>query len=329
MTQAYSNTGDVPLALAVWLASDNYDYNDDPFTISATTLIKPLRQVILSSRIPAGTNYVPLRDMVANRIGAAIHGGIEHAWIHNRDAALKALGIPDKVASRIRVNPTDAELAADAQIIPVYMEQRLSRKIGKWTVTGKFDFIGEGYVQDFKSTSVFQYMKQVNNEKYALQGSIYRWLDPVKISGDELFIHYILKDWMRSRAGGSDGYPAAATHTQKYQLKSVQETQAYITQRLALIEKYWDAPEEDIPECTAEDLWRSEPEWKYYKNPASTKRSTKNFDNAAEAFQRLAADGNIGIVREIPGAIKACHYCPAFAACSQKDALVSSGDLIM
>ena len=331
MAKKFSNVGEVPLALGVFLASDDYDYNSDPLTISATTLIKPLRQTILSARLAPSDGIVPLADMMANRIGAAIHGGIEQAWFDDakRTKALQAMNYPNSVISRIRVNPTDDDLKADSQIIPVYLEQRLSQKLGKWTITGKFDFIGEGTVQDFKSTTVFTYVNQVNNDKYVLQGSIYRWLDPNKITEGVMKIHYIFKDWSRAKAAADSNYPPKNFHTQTYSLMSEAETKMFIKNKLALLEKYWDEPEENIPECSDEDLWRSETVWKYYKNPTKTNRSTKNFESAPEAYQRAADDGNVGIVKEVPGSVMACKYCPAFAVCTQKDRLVAAGQLIL
>src|SRR4030095_8026407 len=191
--QRYANVSEVPLALAVFLASDTYDYNDDPYTISATTLLKPLRQNILPSRIPPGEGLVNLADMMKNRMGSAIHDGVEKAWVTNHKPAMTALGYPEKVIDRIRINPNPIQQQEDG-IIPIYLEQRLKRKLGKWTITGKFDFVGEGRVQDVKSTTVFTYKNQVNAAKYTQQGSIYRWLDPVIITQDEMDILYIFTD---------------------------------------------------------------------------------------------------------------------------------------
>ena len=42
----YLNGTNVPLSVALFLADDNYDY--EPNTISATALIRPIRQIILS-----------------------------------------------------------------------------------------------------------------------------------------------------------------------------------------------------------------------------------------------------------------------------------------
>jgi hypothetical protein len=83
MISRYANVSEVPLALAVFLATDTYDHDDDPLTISATTLLKPLRQIILPTRIPAGEGLVNLADMMNSRMGTAIHDGIEKAWVHN------------------------------------------------------------------------------------------------------------------------------------------------------------------------------------------------------------------------------------------------------
>lgn len=333
MTARYANVSEVPLALAVFLATDHYDHDQDPHTISATALLKPLRQIILPGRIPEGEGLVNLADMMSSRMGTAIHDGIERAWMHNHQEAMQAIGLPQRVIEKVRINPTDEQLqdlAADGvESIPIYLEQRLTRQLGKWKITGKFDFIGEGRVQDFKTTSVFTYKNQTGSDKYPLQGSIYRWLDPKKIHQDQMDIHYIFTDWKGAMVKSDPSYPPRRFHKQSFNLLSLNETEAFIRKKLALIEQYWDAPEQDIPHCSDDELWRSEPQFKYYKNPEKTARSTKNFDTMQDAMIRLSEDGNVGIVKEVPGQVTACKYCPAFAACTQKDQLIAAGDLII
>lgn len=333
MAARYANVSEVPLALAVFLATDHYDHDQNPNTISATTLLKPLRQIILPSRIPDGEGLVSLADMMSSRMGTAIHDGIERAWMHNHKDAMQAIGLPQRVIDKIVINPSQERLedfAADGfEPIPIYLEQRLKRQLGKWTITGKFDFIGEGKVQDFKTTSTFTYKKQTGADKYAQQGSIYRWLDPKKITQDQMDIHYIFTDWKGAMVKADPSYPPKRFHTQSFNLMSLVETEGFIRRKLALIEQYWDAPEQDIPHCSDDELWRSEPQFKYYKNPDKTARSTKNFDTMQDAMIRLSEDGNVGIVKEVPGQVTACKYCPAFAACTQKDQLIAAGDLII
>lgn len=325
----YANVSSVPLSVAVFLATDWYDHDNDPNTISATSLIKPLRQLVLSARVPAGEGLVDLANMVSSRMGSAIHDGFERAWTKNHVNALTALGYPKSVIDRVVVNPSPDHLIQRPDCIPIYLEQRAYRHAGKYRISGKFDFVGEGRVEDVKSTSTFTAMNNTSDEKYTLQGSIYRWLNPEIITRDEMAIQFIFTDWSKVRAMQDPKYPQSRIQQRILPLLSLQATQAFIEHKLSQIDQYWTAPETDIPLCTDEDLWRGEPVFKYYKNPASTKRSTKNFDTRQEASLRFIEDGSVGVIKEVPGQVTACKYCPAFAACSQKDQLVASGDLIL
>ena len=323
----YANTSSVPLSLAIFLATDNYDHNPDSNTISATALIKPVRQLVLSARVPEDLSPVDLVNLVPSRMGSAIHDAIERSWKDNYKPAMEALGYPKRVIEKIKINPEPHELTDGT--IPVYMEQRAHKQIGKFTVSGKYDFIGDGRVEDFKTTSTYTAMNNTNDEKYIWQGSIYRWLNPVIITKDEMAIQFIFTDWSKAKAMQDPKYPQQRIQQRLLPLKSLQETDAFVRRKLAQIEQYWEAKEEELPPCTDADLWRSEPVFKYYKNPENTKRSTKNFDNRHDAQLRYIEDGGVGKVVEVPGQVTACKYCSAFAVCSQKDALIASGDLVL
>lgn len=329
MAARFTNVSGVPLAIAVFLASDYYDHDEDPFTISATSLLKPPRQLILASRIAPGEALPDLPSMMNNRMGAAIHDSIEKAWLTNYAKAMAALGYPQKVIDKVAINPSKEYLQLFPEKIPVYLEQRLVRQLGKWKITGKFDFVGEGRVQDFKSTSVWTYKNQVNNDKYILQGSIYRWLDSDLITQDRMDIHYIFTDWKPTFQKTDPNYPSRRFLTQSFDLLSTEATEAYIRRKIKIIEDNWSKPEAELPQCTDEELWRTEPSYKYYKNPEKTLRSTKNFDTHQEAMLEYVKDGSVGLIKEIPGQVVACKYCPAFTLCQQKDQLIASGDLVL
>ena len=323
----YANTSSVPLSLAIFLATDPYDHNPDSNTISATALIKPVRQLVLSARVPEDLSPVDLVNLVPSRMGSAIHDAIERSWKDNYKPAMEALGYPKRVIEKIKINPESHELTDGT--IPVYMEQRAHKQVGKFTVSGKYDFIGDGRVEDFKTASTYTAMNNTNDEKYIWQGSIYRWLNPVIITKDEMAIQFIFTDWSKAKAMQDPKYPQQRIQQRLLPLKSLQETDAFVRRKLAQIEQYWEAKEEELPPCTDADLWRSEPVFKYYKNPDNTKRSTKNFDNRHDAQLRYIEDGSVGKVVEVPGQVTACKYCSAFAVCSQKDALIASGDLVL
>ncbi len=324
----YSNPSNIALSMAVWLATDDYDYVERPNYISATSLLKSVRQLILTSRINgAGEQSVDIATQIPNRMGTAFHDAIERAWKGNYKQSLKSLGYPKGVIEAVRINPSLDELSED--IIPVWLEQRVEKEFKGWTIGGKFDMIIEYRLRDVKSTSTFTYMNKANDDKFRMQGSIYRWLNPERIRHDHMYIDYLFTDWSANMARANKDYPQQKILEYPILLKSISETEQYVSSKLTALERYKDAPESELPECTEEELWRSEPVYKYYKNPASTGRSTKNFDNQHDANLRFVEDGGVGIVVRVPGEVKACKYCAGYKMCKQKDKYLASGELII
>lgn len=321
----YTNTTGIPLSVAVWLAQDEYDHNPDPNHFSATSLLKSTRQVVLARRIPESVGSIDISGLVSSRMGTAFHSSIENAWLHHHAKAMRDLGYPPGLIKSLQVNPTPEEF--DPDMIQIYLERRAFKTVGAYTVSGMFDFVGDGRLEDFKSTGVFTYKNQTNSKKYVLQGSIYRWLNPEIITKDEMAIQFIFTDWSALKARTEKGYPPTRTLEQKFQLKSIEETDAFVRQRLYEIDRCMNLPDEEIPECTQEDLWCSEPTYKYYKKGVVTSRSTKNFTTAWEANNQMVADGSTGIVVEVPGEPKACNYCNAAPICQQRARFVASGVL--
>jgi len=315
----YLNRSNVPLSMAVFLATDNYDY--EPGVISVTKLIKPLRQIILAGRVPAAEAKVDIAGLVKSRMGQAIHDSIEQAWLKNYKQSMKDLGYPEKVIARVRVNP-DPKTVKDGDI-PVYLEQRKYREVFGKKVSGKFDMVADGRVEDFKTTSTFTWVNGTKDADYRLQGSLYRWLAPDIITDDTMAINFLFTDYMPARATNDPKYPQSPTPQKLIPLMSLDETDAFVKNKLRVIETFKDAPEEDLPLCSNDELWQKPPVWKYYKNPQKLGRATKNFEDKQEAYNRLAADGGKGVVIEQPGEVQACKYCPAFPVCSQKDSLIA------
>lgn len=317
-----TNTHNISLGLAVWLVSDDYDYIDDESYISVTGLLEPTRKIILTSRLDQSEASQDLVDLFDSRVGQALHKGIESTWQTQYVPALEKLGYPKKVIDRIRINPETEEEGT----IPVYMEQRAIREIDGVRLGGKYDFVFDGQVQDFKKTKVFKYLKPESSANWIMQGSIYRWLNPEKITNDELVIQYLLLDWNRASSKCDPNYPSSPAPTRHFKLLSLSETESWIKQKLSQLKLYKDAPEEQIPECPDEALWRNPPKYSYYSDPTKTDRATKNFDNEAEAHLHMASKGK-GIVRVRPGLVRACNYCPAQKICSQYQRMFANGEI--
>lgn len=313
-----TNTSDIPLGLAVWLVVDDYDYNSDEDYISATGLMKPIKHIALFDRVLPEHRTIDVSDLIPTAFGRTIHDSIEKAWKHNYKSSLKKLGYPQSVIEKIIINPEPSELSDDC--IPIYLEQREIKQFGKWKIGGKYDFIAEGIVHDHKSTSAYTWVYGTNDEDYKIQGSLYRWLNPERITADYIRIQFIFTDWQKAQARSNPKYPQQRVEYKDVSLMSLEETEQWINAKLTQIERYKNSPEHEIPECTPEELWMSETTYKYYANPEKTDgRSTKNFTNIHEAEAFKSTKGGKGIVITVPGIPKRCDYCPVISVCTQKD----------
>lgn len=314
-----TNIHGLSLPLAVWLLHDDYDYINEPNYISATSLLKSTKQVILSKRVPYEDKEMDVADLLASSFGHATHDSIEKAWRMSGVSAMKKLGYSDNIADNVRVNPSQEELAANLNIIPIWIEQRAFREIAGFKIGGKFDMVMDGRLFDFKTTSVYAFIMGNKDDDYSMQGSIYRWLNPDLVKDPYIYINFLFTDWQKSQARRDPKYPQVKAKEHPVLMHSIQDTETFIVAKLQELARLWNAPEEQLPPCTDKELWRSEPQYKYYANPEKTARSTKNFDTLAEANAFMAQAGGKGIVKTIPGEVKACDYCPAFSICKQKD----------
>ena len=328
MALEYTNKNNVSLALAVFLMYDNYEYDERPDSISATGLIKPLRQLVLSKQNPALLKTVDIADLVSTRMGSAIHKGCEDAWTdyNNVSNALRVLGASEDGISRIKINPE----TVPAGVTPVYVEQRIEKEIDDFIISGKYDLVLDGTLNDYKSTSVWSYIYDSNADSYIKQGSIYKWLSPDKITDSYMNINYIFTDWSAAKARmDTKSYPQQRVLAKKYSLWSREETQNWIQNKLAQYKLHSNTPQEGLLECTDEELWATEETFKYYKNPNKLDRSTKNFKTMNEALARKSADGNVGIIKTVPGEVKACRYCPVVGICTQAETMLAEGRLVL
>lgn len=341
-----TNTTGIHLSMATYLATNTYDYI--PNTISTTELIKPVRQTILKHRVPQKLKTTDLQNLWKSRVGTSIHDGVESTWVNGHyKEAMKQLGHTDAVVDRVVVNSRELleqygydersfknlrmyEGKLPKNPIPVFLEVRGFKEIQGVTLSGKFDFVGDGVLEDIKTTSAFTYVNNTKDEDYALQGSIYRFLHPKLITQDIMKIQFVFLDWKEFEAKNNPKYPAFPILAKEYPLMSLGDTEDYTNQRLQTIRELENKHQDELPLCSDTELWRKDPVWKYYKTPealAQGKRSTKNFNNSAEAYQRLATDGGGGVIQEIKGEVIACKFCDAFPVCTQKDQLIADGSL--
>lgn len=312
----YSNKANLPFALAVWCAHNEYNFKPDARKISATSLLAPLRSTILLRKYPEMKDADDLIDRFASRRGTAIHDSIEKALLTDsaaRKAILEDMGWLDESINSIIINPpqnTEYPLTA----IPLYVEQRFSKTLDDWTISGQFDLVFNGELHDFKTTSVVTYIKDSRRDDYILQGSIYRWIAPDIVKSDTITINYIFTDWNKTKAETLDNYPKYPMLAVKYPLLSLQETEDYLKARLNLITLY--ETQNTLPECSEEELWKAPPEYKYYSDGGV--KCLKKFSSYEDALAYKTSKGK-GFIKTIEASPKRCLYCSASKVCTQKD----------
>lgn len=316
----FTNESSVPLPLAVWAVDDDYDFINDPDYFSVTSLLKPIRQVVLSKRIDPDSIKTDVEGLVAIAMGKSIHAGIERAWTRNLATNLKLLGYQNGIIKRFKVNP---ETISEGDI-PVYIEQRKIKDFEGFKIGGKYDMVLDGVVYDNKSTSTFKWTNHSSDDDYIKQGSLYRWLNQDKITSDYIRINFIFTDWSKLSAIKDPEYPQHKVAYRDYPLMSIPETEKFLREKLAQIKRYWNSPDDEIPECTDEELWRTPTKYKYFVNPSAS-RATKNFDSLAEA-KKWMADMGKGVIRIVPGEARRCNYCNAAPICEQYKRLHSGSE---
>ena len=163
-------------------------------------------------------------------------------------------------------------------------------------------------------------MDQSEEGDYALQMSMYKWLNPEIITSDVGQINFIFTDWIR-RDAAREGYPPKPAMEVPVQLMDPADAERFIRARLDLIEKNAGFESEaDMVRCSDEELWRSDDVHKYYANQETADaggRASKNFDTYAEAMEFKALKGK-GVIKTVAGEVKRCSYCDAAPLCTQR-----------
>ena len=303
-----NNTG-ISLPLAVWLAMDNYDYSTDESLISVTSLMKPIRQIVLGRRYKESDKEVDVNDLIASSMGTALHDSVENAW-KDKSKVVKLL------ADMGYLNGSDI-------YDKITFEKRTEKELDGYKVSGKFDLVFDGIVADVKSTSVWTHIYGSKDDDYIAQMSIYKWLNPELITNTHGYIEFIFTDWSATKAMQDKSYPQQRVLSKKLKLWSLDDTEKWVKAKIKEVATNELIEDDKLPECTDEELWSSPDVWKYYKG-ASRARATKNFDNEQEANERQAKEG-VGSIVHVKGEVKRCKYCSYTNLCNQYTKLQLQG----
>jgi len=311
----YNNpTGLHPFVAAV-LTYNDYDYTDDPTVISVTSLMKPVNMVALERFHNGCDKEVDVEALIPSVMGSAMHSLLEVALETTKPEVWEMLGVkPDK--------------------LEILQEQRSVKEVEGtgFKVSGKFDVLYKYFdnpwrVADLKTLSTWGTVLSGASKKleYTKQLSMYRWLNQDKEIDDIAEIFYWYTDWSKVKALQDTSYPQSRVGHFEIALWSIDATGMYIKDRLNKINKALDNLKTTGVTgviCSDEDLWRSEPKYKYYKPNKSGKisytRATKVFDNMTEAIEyKLSKGAGVGEIKEFPAEVKRCGYCSVRDFCPQ------------
>lgn len=363
-----SNTTKLNVIVACAVAHSDYDYNNDPKYISATTLIKSPRRIVMGMWNMKNKEKVDVTKLAPMFLGNSSHTAVQLFWESPNEYwrnGLKNLGYSKKYINRIIVNPTKKQLKKfqikhKGNALVVYIEKRAQARIGKYNLTGKYDYIFDGRVQDLKTASVYKvnkmlqewYMyevlvkdvqdKTINHSKYIaliydecptifeylMQGSIYKVLNPDKIKSKFFLLEVVMKDWF-AYMEDMPGYPSKSIMDFELFLFSVKATKKWAKRKLKYVHSIRKAKVEDLPYCTPTELWQGKPIYKYFTNPKNTK-ATKVFKHDSHAaYAYLDSKNGVGVIKIIHAPIKACGYCDFSSKCDQYKMLVDTGKILI
>ena len=256
--------------------------HNKPGCISATTLLKGVKQVILEHR-----HWEELEDDVSNRcwqlFGTAVHKLLEEK------------------------NPN------------AFTEEHFEFQTGGKTVTGQVDLydMEEKTITDYKTASVWKVVFK-SFDDWKRQGLIYAWL--LKHQGLEVnkcrFIA-MLRDWTASEAKKKPEYPQSQIYEYSFDVTKADlaEIGMFITKKVEEIVKAEGLSDDDIPPCSAEERWSTET--KYAVKKPGRKTALKVCDTEEEAKSYAEKAGADCYIERREGEDKRCdNYCLCCEWCS-------------
>ena len=277
-----TNVHNLPQSVYEALAYDDYDHNDDPNTISVTELIMPPKIRALRKR-HADEIVEDVSDNLWKLLGTAVH-----------------------------------HVLADVSDTNRLVEERLSEKIGGWTISGKADiYHANGLLQDYKITSAWGMVFEPQGKReWHEQLNLYSWLirgQGLPVESAEVVV--ILRDWQKSKAKADAKYPQIACVVVPIPLWDADRLGNYIGSRLVLHGAAQSAEsDDDIPTCTPEERWEKDTVWALMKD--GRKSAVKLFDSSEKATAAMPDDGKHRVDERKGVDVRCDGYCSVRQFCN-------------
>ena len=270
------------------------DYEPTPKRYSATTLLKPVREILLKRRHDKALTQ-DCSEMIWLLFGQAVHQILEKYGTGRNE----------------------------------FTEERLSYTLENgYTVSGIIDFydMEKEEVVDYKTASVWK-VKFRDFTEWKRQGLIYAWLLwknglPVKT----VKFYAILKDHNVREAKLKSDYPKLPIVEVKFNVTEgrLQAVDEFIRGKIDELIKYEDAPDDELPLCSPEDRWNEGDKYAVMKNGRKT--ALRVLDSKEEAEKYKAENGGDYIELRRGTDKKCIDYCLCCEKCAYWKSLPKEGE---
>ena len=259
------------------------DYKIKKDALSATTLLKGTKQIVLERR-HANSIEQDVADMIWLIFGTAVHNILESA---------------QETENQIK-------------------EERLYRTVNGIEIGGKFDLYDDKQkkVIDYKTCSVWKIIYQ-DFDDWKQQLLIYAWL--LKDCGFDVTsgqVVAVMKDHSKTKAKNDAQYPEFPVKLINFEFTESDFTQIeeFIKMKVQQYKKALELQDDAIAICTENERWYSGDKYAIMKG--SNKRATKLHDTLAEAETHLTELGAGYSIVKRDGESKRClEYCSVKEFC--------------
>lgn len=233
-------------------------------TISASELNMRLQEAVLKRRLIDSGEYnkeKEISEYVAASNGTAIHAAIEES-LKNKDIlnSLWDYDVMDDFTKSYLNNHN----------IPT--ELKGSRPLDdKYTLVGRFDAVWHGMIIDFKTTTMFSYLKKTYLD-YQMQMSAYKYMFPKLITRDVGQIIFLITDFKKPKE--SDKPSICASETLNVPLLSEEEFRHKALLYAYYVNKKFEEDEE-IMSCTDEQRMATPGSYEVYTKKTNKTPSAK------------------------------------------------------
>lgn len=288
-----TNNASLPMPF-VRMAEDTY--KSTPKRYSVTTLLKPVREILLKRRYEQEYEQ-DCSDMIWLLFGKAVH------------SILESYGTGDSE----------------------FVEERLSYKLENgYTISGVIDFydIDKGEVVDYKTASVWKVLFKDYSD-WKKQGLMYAWLlKNYNLPCNKVLFYAILKDWQKTKSQVNADYPKSPVQMVEFYVtdEEIEETDQYIKSKIEELIYYEDKPDEELPLCSMEDRWNDGDKFAVMKKGRKTALRVLDTMEEAESY-KVEKGGDFIETRK--GTDKKCiDYCLYCTKCAYWQSLQEQKEVI-